>query len=102
MKTNVSNGGGVTVTELVAPSSGVEYAYIIHLKTNKDRLQDNTTTSGRHLYGPSTILRLWYDDGGCNTVEFDYDPNATYTGLLEMCNRQPKELLLAPVSDHPL
>ena len=79
--TNISNGGGVTVTELVAPSDGVEYAYIIHLKTPADRLRSNATTKVRFLHGPATILRTWYDDGGSLTVVFDYAPDATYAEL---------------------
>lgn len=53
-------------------SHGCRYE-LYHLKKGEGIL-DNTTTSGRHLHGPSSILRVWYPDGGCSTTEYDYEP----------------------------
>lgn len=78
--TNITRGT-VTTLEVINPSDGVVFASIIHLKSNRDCLKANTTTKDRWTFGPTTILRTWYDDGGCSTVVFDYAPDATYAEL---------------------
>lgn len=78
--TNITRGT-VTTLEITNPSNGVVFASIIHLKSDSDGLKSNTTTKDRWMIGPATILRKWYDDGGCLTVEFDYAPDVTYAEL---------------------
>ena len=54
---------------------------IIQLPTAHYKHPQRATTSGRHWYGPGTILEIEHDDGGIDQIEFDYDPNATVADL---------------------
>ena len=47
-----------------------------------ESIASNTTTSGRKIHGPASVLRIYYPDGACETTVYNYESNGVISDFM--------------------